>query len=470
MATTLVVLAVHTAALVYGASSSATFVGDDIIDFWRASTLPLLDFVLTPNDLHFVPLHRIVARISFEMAPLDHRLGLGVLLGFHVATLVLVYRIATLLVRRSAAAFLVCVYGLHPCLGSLFLWWTSGLHRLGCICFVTAALYSYLRYREEGRRSFLIAVAACSLGAVGFYEKGLLIPVYMAALELSLLACEPEKRPQGKRWLAYLVTGVALCGYLIAWRRVTPPDFQGVNRDAGFLLSFVAEGVRHFAPTTFGLWLEPEWRTLILPAYFWIPPIAATLVLAPRTVVPWLGLLATLAANMAVLGASSRSRALGYALLLADRYYFENAFLVVPFAAIAVAAALESRRFEKIAARRGASVLGAGLAATALVLLALQANTTAQRIRTVLYVEPRAMNAYMTTLRATLADIPEKDRHPILLRDSPLPRAMIGIDHPTNHTAVLLTLLGEEVKLTRRPSYAVAPTGKIYQLGAVKEP
>ena len=463
-----VVLVVHTALIARGVDRTATFVGDDLIDFWRASTLTLVDFVLTPNDLHFVPLHRIVARFALEVAPLDFRAGLALLFAFHLATVVVLYRLAALLAPRSVAVFLVCVYGLNPCLLSMFMWWTSGLHRLGCIFFVTAALYAYVRYRLEGRRAFLVAVAACSAASLGFYEKGLLIPLYMAALDLSLEVSGLARRGPPKRWLPYAVVLAALGLYLIAWRAITPPNFQGMNLDAGFLAPFVFQGLVQFAPTTFGLWLEPEWRTLVPPVLFWVPLIALTIALAPRSAVPWACLLFTVGANMAALGASARSQAYGGALLMADRYYFESAFLVVVFAAVVSALVLRSERVRSALSTRWAPPASAALAASALAFLSVQSSVTSARIRDTLYPDGRVMSDYMRTLRSTLANVPDEDRHPLLLRDSKLARATAPFEHPTNDVSTVLTLMGEDVKVTNRAHYAVARTGKVYPLRDAK--
>jgi hypothetical protein len=459
----LAILGVSTFLFARSISRYGAFIGDDIVGFWFARTLPLPRFMATPIDVHFVPLHRLVTYVVYWLAPLDFRLGLGVLLALHGATLIVLFRVACSVSNRSIAAVLVCLYGLNPSLGSLLIWWTSGLHRLGCVACVAVALLAYAKYRGSSNVRWLLTATMATAMGLGFYAKAVLIPAYIALIELNFVVVL-GRRFEPRKLLASLGATLAVAVvYVIFWRLATDAESHTIAYDPRTLALFVTLGFRLFGPLVFGSWLNPQLSVAVVSAVAWCLLLLVTIAASRRALVAWGSFCLGVALNLTMISAAAaKTRLFGAYVLLSDRYYFEQMFLLVVFGAFAVQCGRE--RMERwLPARRGRLALVA-CALCALVALSLQARGAFRGLRKSVYSGSGVAARYMANLRAGLAGIPDGARKPLSLVDTTVPTALVPFGNVVNFNSQLLTLMGEAVRVDHSGGYRVEGDGRIVPL------
>lgn len=455
--------AAYTAKVVSFALRNSCFVGDDISSLWLASRMPPLEFFVAPIDVHFVPLHRATTWIMARVADLHFSFGVVFLLTVHLATLVLLGALLRKLRTGAVGWFLLGAYAVHVTLGSMFMWWSSGLHRLPYVFFSVLSCYAYLRYRETGawREALLIGVAM--LGALGFYSKALLIPLYVGALHVALLGPEPMRiRRSGAVATAGALSILAMA-YVAVWKTHTARVMQSITDDPGIYAGFVGWGLRVFGPTWLGAFLnDAAW---VLPATVAAMSFACgvSVALNRRAALAWAGLLAVLVANFLFHATSAAKTGYGFGTLMADRYYFESAFLVVVFVGAAfqgIARSEGPRVLATRAVRWGAPVLGA----TILAAIATQSYRSFLRIVDMSYPTHRVAHEYMTNLRTSLDALSPEEQRALTLRDGPMPPAIIAAGPILSRQSDLLRLMDVYVRYSKNARYYISSDGKIVRI------
>ncbi|HEY6555632.1 MAG TPA: hypothetical protein VI072_00105 [Polyangiaceae bacterium] len=386
-------VALYTGALLLFVYRHSTFIADDLDIMVLTRSLSFGEFVLHPQDEHIVPLHRVVSYWVDGLAPRQFGVALLVLYGFQLLNLVSVYRILHLLelggaddlalsgaegvargardvlLERPTSWILFVIYGTYLHVGSLFLWWTAGLHRLPFLALTATAIYYYLNYRWTRRSLALVVCALCTFASFGFYTKAFLVPFYLIAIELCFWSASHElSRYKNLTFLLTLV--IASCGYVIFWQRFQPPFRQGLNSDPWFHLRFLKFTWLVLRDSTVGsLWHElPKLRwPSLLSSLGWCAAFAYTVLRRPSNLRVWGLLLLLLTMNaLATSLSKARSELFGLAIALATfRYYYELLILVVVFTAIALARSRvgQPHRFAlalETRARRMVNALGRG--------------------------------------------------------------------------------------------------------------
>lgn len=357
---TLIACAVFASFLLVTSYRRAYFFGDDFIALWVARSMPLGRFILEPLNEHMVPLHRVIAYFSDAIWPMNFGFALLVLFAFYALGAIYLYRILHfveggleetsdarfgsserlfergVLLRTKASWFLLAAYCSNVYLGSLYQWWTAGLHRLPYIAFSIMAIYYYLRYRADRRRRWVAACAICSIAALGFFTKGVLIPVYLLALEVCLLSSTPRAQVW-KNLRLVAVFGVAAVGFLALWHKVEPAESQAINTRVRFQLEFLKVSWLMLRDSSIGAIYADNSDPVALGFVLWIVGLTYTLSRRPSTLWIWGALALVVALNVLLTSASKhRTGAFGVTIaLLSFRYYYEMLFLVVVFAALA---------------------------------------------------------------------------------------------------------------------------------------
>jgi hypothetical protein len=328
--------AVFAAAVICTAKRSSHFLTDDFAGFYLVATQPFWKAVLTPIDVHFVPLHRVVNELIQSMAPLDFGVALAVLTVFHGIAVVTLYATLRQLKDSPANAVLVFFYATNVYLGVLFLWWTSGLHRLPYIAFAIATVYHYVKFRRGRRRRSLLFAAACFAGALGFYAKAALIPLALLGVEICLLRGTPRRQLAGNFLVISAFLAAALVYALLARAMVESP-FAQLHLDAGLLLDFERRSFAILSEGVFGVvYLGLAFPVNAVLFAFWLVFIAYTIAREPKNAVVWITGVLVVAANIAVIAVSHRTERFGVSMANSYRYYFELMFLVVLFVGMAL--------------------------------------------------------------------------------------------------------------------------------------
>jgi hypothetical protein len=483
VAIALAIAVLHSAWALRFASMHSHFVNEDLRSFWRSLVQPFWHFVLAPLDDHFVPLHRLVSYVILRLAPMNFTVALGVLGAVHLATLFVLLRILDGLRRSPWNGVLVALYSLQATFGSQFLWWTAGLHRLPCVLFSTLAVHFYLRFRRERARRWILLAALSNAAALGFYSKGILVPLHLAAVEVALADRPAAKLARGN-WLGIAALLPVAMAYLPAWWLWTTPGWHASNLDPWFHARFVALAAPLFAETALGLWLDGSAAALAVTLVVWGAAIAYSAIKSPRALIAWGALAVCFAAHMSLIASSGvRGRWFGLSSVLLERYYFDAAFLVPIFAGIAFQAAAQAPAIARPAAIRWAVAAG-GLSG----LFALEACSRAslRRIQAYdgdfraafesvqkhghatagsYYPLHEASRRFILALQASVARLPEADRLPLDVKDTKLPWYVVPWGETATHSADLLILMGEQVKLGNPGRYVVTSSGDLVDSG-----
>ena len=80
-------------------------------------------FVLTPADVHYVPLHQFLTWFAYQLAPMNYKVPVAILMAFHVGTLIYLGRSLRLLNAGQAGGLIVCAYAASGLVIFVLFWW-----------------------------------------------------------------------------------------------------------------------------------------------------------------------------------------------------------------------------------------------------------------------------------------------------------------------------------------------------------
>ena len=158
------------------------FTNDDLDNFVLMQHTGFWQFVLTPTDVHYVPMHRLLTWLVYHIAPMRFSVALAVLMIFHVGTLIYLGCSLRLLKVGQASGPLVCGYAASSLIVFGLGWWAHAEHRVPYVFLDMCAVYHYMAWLGSRRRSNLWIAALAFVLAFGFYEKAVLIPLHMLAV------------------------------------------------------------------------------------------------------------------------------------------------------------------------------------------------------------------------------------------------------------------------------------------------
>jgi hypothetical protein len=201
------------------------FNNDDLDNFVLMRQMGVWQFLLTPVDVHFAPLHRLLTWLSYHIAPMNFSVAVLALIGFHVGTLICIYRSLRLLQLGRASDLIVCAYAASALVVFGLIWWAHAQHRAPYVFLDACAIYQYLAWLKSGRRANLWIAALAFVIAFGFYEKAVLIPLHMFVV--GYLGDEARFRSRITRtaWLPAML----LCGslaYVLIYLHAHPSSMQ----------------------------------------------------------------------------------------------------------------------------------------------------------------------------------------------------------------------------------------------------
>jgi hypothetical protein len=456
---------IHFVALLRQVVKHGAFVGDDVVGFWMARTKTWWDFTTTPNDVHFIPLHRLLALAVYRVAPMNFFVGELPLVLFHLGAMFLLYRYARSLIPVPAAVVLVCLYGVNACLGCLFIWWTAGMHRLPCVFFVIAAISAHLKYCESGKVRWLVVSSLATALALGFYIKAVLIPLYIVSLETCLWFCVGANRSVRRLSMSLGACFAAIFAFVWGWHVTTTPDMQHVTPNVAFALHFMISGVHLFLPSMFGSWLSADPVAYYPAIAAWISLVVVTVALAPRTVVCWICLFLCVATNMALIGFSNaKTQQFGYAILWGDRYYFENAFLFVIFVSVTINAVCMRASVTR-GLRSGPAVwVTIAFLMMSMSAVARRGYVTFLNVQKTFYAGSYVAKTFYDNVRDGVSRIPGARSGPIFVRDSRIPEEIIPGGLWLNSSVRMLRLMGIDARNKWAGPYLVGHDGRVFSL------
>lgn len=328
----------YTVALLSWAWRESYFVGDDYTTFWLGRARPLGEALVTPVGGQIVPLNRLLGITAYWLAPMNFPVALGILAAFHLLGIAFLYRTLELLRPSRVNAILAALYATYALTGLNFTWFSSGVARFPYVALSLGAIYNYVSHLRTGRKWPLVLVCLFYFAALGFYPKGILIPLYCAALDFALSDEKNRGADRGAlKWgvLAFL-TAISIA--YVPWSKTfVDPPMRKTNFDVEFHVTFVFSVLRLFAGSLFDQ-VPPvlhEGPGLLFLVGGLVLAVG-TIVRRPRLIRVWLGLFAVLSTNALVIGASPRGLVWGGVMAYEYRYYYELCFLTFLFAGIIV--------------------------------------------------------------------------------------------------------------------------------------
>ena len=314
--------------------STSYFLFDDYWHFALAEDKNFLEYLFTPIDVHYVPLHRLFTYLIYRLAPLNFALALLVLVIFHALTVVYLYRLLQLLNDRPYNRALILIYAANIYIMEPLMWWSAGIHRFPYILLSVGALYSYVQYRATDQRRFFLGALAAFVLALGFYEKGVLIPAYLLGVELCLSRWTDRSQLLGRlRGLCvFFLVSAAYAAWLGFYVKAKGSPL--IHVDVTFLAEALLLILCVFFQGLVGVIYEPDAvfiNVLVLAA--WSVLFLCAVARSPSKVLVAATGLALLALNVGGLGLSGRWAGFSRAETAASvtRHYFELTFLAVIF-------------------------------------------------------------------------------------------------------------------------------------------
>lgn len=422
----LVLLGVHLAVRAW-LVLPGTYWQDDFVFLRRARTEPLdLDFLLHAHNGHVIPLPFLFSWLLGQTS--SYLPAALVMLGLQA----LASGALWLMLRRLAGNTPAMLVGLAvalftPLMFSTVTWWAAGAMMLGLQLAAALAGYAHLEFQRTRSWRWLVGALAALLLGFAFWEKAVLIPVFLGLLTLLV----PGTRRQTLRavlrlWPAWVAYAVVAGGYLVAYSQVATVGKTQVRGVEGILsltrhqvvdvfFRGLLGGPWHAVLPATGSWTESSVFGLALLAQLAIAfAVLAYRISGPRSLVGWVALVVYVGLDVAL---TARGRGLYYVFVQMDPRYVCDA---IPLAAACVAVMLTPQDGRRVRLPDWAVARPWVAAVAAIVLVFNSGMVTATAMAPSLH--RTEVKRYVANARASLA----KDPH-LVLYDGFVPASiMIG--------------------------------------------
>ena len=327
----LILIFFFTGILAIYAEQHSHFMDDDYAHFMLAKKLFFLDFLLTPIDVHFVPLHRLFSYLISQLCPLSFPIAILILLFFHIMALVYLYKLLQTLNKSNFNLILISIYASNVYLIFPLLWWSSGIHRFPYIFLTITCIYFYLQYRCTCSKKHLIIVFITFLLSFGFYSKAVLIPVYILGLELSLIRQTKRKQLYTNFKIILSLFLIALL-YIVWYIYATKTSIsQFISPNILFTLEIIKTNFLFFLQSPFAIIYNPDNNIInFLIPLIWVVVCSYTIIKAPFNALVWFVISLILGLNFLIIAISQRA-SFGIYIAYSCRYYYELMFLFIIF-------------------------------------------------------------------------------------------------------------------------------------------
>ena len=219
----LAVLVVLPVALMWRFASPSYFFWDDIENlYWAHNSHLGWSYAFGEAIGHLSPAYRLTYLALDRVAPMNFGAALALLVACQAVSAVLLQRILTLVFGRAWWTYaLALAWAVSVVYLAAFAWLAAGLHSIPAITATLASIHGYLCSRTTGRRAWLVwSLVAMCIG-LAFYEKAVLIPVYLVLMRVLLL--DPAARLRDSlesirdEWRVWLVYATIVVVYLLVY-------------------------------------------------------------------------------------------------------------------------------------------------------------------------------------------------------------------------------------------------------------
>lgn len=410
-ATITIILTIFICATLFHTGHSSHFISDDLQHFSDIGKKSFFEFLITPIDIHFAPLHRLLTYIIFKAFPLKFSVALAVMAFAWITLQLLLYRILIKFCSSQSVWIILLLIGASPLWIHNFLWWSSAAHRLPYLALQAASILFYLQYREHKSFSNGVLSAAMQVIALGFYVKAIFFPVVIVSLEF----CLAIKNRSMSREALRIILGMAAISvvygtwYILFAPVMKAPIGTGLVTAVVGALELISRAGRLliFAPIdqSWGFWISSAFWSALIGLHVWRKPWS----LLP------IGALLLLLASSYALTISGRAGLMLYYPTAAMRYYADDMVVIAVFFALAVSSP------ERLASVKRAPFVPSNLFALTIAFTYPTLSYFSQTYITgKFYPEHISTHKYMINLERALEHAQEKkDRIEILKTDFP---------------------------------------------------
>lgn len=386
---------------------------DDFVFLRRARTESLSwDYVLQVHNGHLIPVPFL---LTWLLAHVDSYLpaALTMLLLQALGSVALALMLRTIVGPGRAMLVALAIALFTPLMFSTVTWWAAGAMMLGLQLAMALAGHAHVMFQRTGRWSWLGGSVLSLLLGLAFWEKAVLVPVFLALLTVVVSGAPRQTvRTIIRLWPAWLAYAAVTAGYLSYYSRVASVGGARAESVQGVLSLARHQVVDVFARGLLGgpwhavtganpTWLETSAFGLVVVLQLLVAfGVLAYRVSGPRSLVCWGALLAYLGLDVAL---TALGRGLFFVFVQMDPRYLCDA---IPLAAVCAAVMLSPRDRSAVRLPRWATATPVVGTATlvAIVLLFNSSMVTASAMAGALH--RNEVSTYVTNARKSLAREP----------------------------------------------------------------
>jgi hypothetical protein len=400
---------------------------DDFVFLRRARTEPLdADFLLHAHNGHVIPLPFLFSWLVGQTS--SYLPTALILLGLQALGSLALW----LLLRRIAGNTPAMLVGLAlalftPLMFSTVTWWAAGAMMLGIQLAMALAGYAHLEFQRTRSWRWLAAALLALVLGLAFWEKAVLVPVFLGLLTVVLPGSASQRvRTVVRLWPAWIAYAVVTAGYLVAYAQVATvgeSQVQGVRGILSlsrhqivdvFFRGFVG-GPWHGLFGSNASWLETSAFGLAVLIQVAVAfAVLAYRISGPASFLGWAAITFYLALDIAL---TARGRGLYYVFIQMDPRYVCD---VIPLAAVCVSLMLTPAHGRAVRLPDWAVARPWLGAVIAIVLVFNSGMVTATAMAPSLHRGP--VKSYVANVRAAVA----RDPHLVLYDDFVPASIMIG--------------------------------------------
>lgn len=300
--------------------NNSWFLGQDFDHLVLLQNLSFADYLINPIDIHApLLLHRLVTWFVFEVMGMHYDLAVALLVFTHLVGCIYLYKLLQLIKPGVLAVAVVTIYAVNFYIVDLLMWWSAGLHRFPYILCALGACYHTIKICDGKYYAHTALALLYFITALGFFEKGIFIPLYVAWVVLCRYVLAKEM-PGFKQFAVVAIMTMGSAFYLLAlWHpeQLRPSIHDSLH--AAYV--YFSAALQIFMPFAHS-------KSLYATALISFVLLSTFLIFRNRlhffTV---FGLILVFFVNVWPLASSSRVAMFGLDVVLLNRYYFDMAFL-----------------------------------------------------------------------------------------------------------------------------------------------
>ncbi len=449
---------IHSAIVVSVLLRTSYFAGDDFGHFYNALNSDFLSFVSQPIDIHFAPLHRACTFVLYHSVGMNYPVAVSFLVFLFLISIVYLHVTLNVLFPSIHNYWITLIYATNAYFIPLSMWWSSGIHRIPYVLFSIVTICHYLIYRSNHKVFHLTISLFGFILALGFFEKSLLLPVYILLIEICLWQ-GAGKRERSRNIITVLILIIIATTYIVARHGYLDRHSYGFDFDVSFFynytrLSFLILSQGLFAPLLL-------WRDVIDPIMFliiWILLFIFSISKSKNSVTPWLAGCFVVLLNIVLILASPRASQFGLSNTKAYRYYFEITFLIAIFSRIILSNTNGSFSFAKDKKKIN-STKYAIVCVVVLIYTTFSAFSSIEISKSKAYDRYRMTRSYVDALLKDIRSLKKPDSVELPILPGKIPKYILGLA-PRNHQVApydrFLSLFDIKTKPSASAGYAYA--------------